>query len=259
MLCNLAGRIGIVTGGGSGIGKHVAISLAKAGANVGVIDIDEKAARDTAVFINTRLNAAGLSGKATAFSADVSNRDDVETAIAGSVERLEGTLTHAVHCAGITADGWMHKMSDQQWDRVININLKGTFLVTQIAAKHMVAAERTDLGGSIVNISSIIGKVGNLGQANYAAAKGGVITFSKTAAKELARSNIRVNALLPGFINTPMAQAVPEKVLNKMVEQIPLGRLGEPDEIANTCVFLCSDQSSFITGAAIEVTGGQFM
>lgn len=251
----LAGRIGVVTGAGSGIGRCVAISLARAGANVAVLDRDLAGARATAVEINTRINAAGQGGSASAFAADVTRKEDVVAAVAGAQDRLEGTLTHAVNCAGITADVMMHKMSEAQWDSVLSVNLKGTFLVTQAVSDAIKASGAP--AGSIVNVSSIIGKVGNLGQANYSASKAGVIAFSKTAAKELARSNIRVNSVLPGFIDTPMAQAVPEKALNAQIASIPLGRLGKPEEIANVCVFLCSDQASFVTGAAIEVTGGQ--
>ncbi|GBG33447.1 Estradiol 17-beta-dehydrogenase 8 [Hondaea fermentalgiana] len=259
MLINLAGRAGVVTGAGSGIGRQVALTLATAGANVAVLDMDGEAARATSVKINTTLNAAGKGGSAIALAVDVSDEAQVNDAIAEARDRLEGNLTCAVHCAGITADGFMHKMSVSQWDRVLDVNLKGTFLVTKAMAAAIKANEDLETGGSIVNLASIIGKVGNLGQANYSASKAGVVAFSKTAAKELARSNIRVNAVLPGFIDTPMAQAVPPKVLNQMISQIPLGRLGTTHEIANTCAFLCSDMATFITGAAIEVTGGQHM
>jgi len=261
-LVSLSGRMGVVTGGGSGIGRACALSLARAGADVAVFDRDEHAGKATAVEINTRIAAAGLGGNATFVPVDVSCRKDVTEAIVTAQKKLGGTLSHAVNCAGITCDGWMSKMTDEDWDRVLNINLKGTFILTQ-AVSNAIMENNKRTGevtpGSIVNISSIIGKVGNLGQANYSAAKGGVISFGKTAAKELARHNIRVNTVLPGFIDTPMAQAVPKKVLNRMLETIPMGRLGHVDEIANTCVFLCSDKSSFITGTSIEVTGGQFM
>jgi 17beta-estradiol 17-dehydrogenase/3alpha(17beta)-hydroxysteroid dehydrogenase (NAD+) len=261
---DLAGRIGLVTGGGSGIGRAVSVALARSGCSVAVLDRDARAAQDTAVFINTHLEAAGKGGPALALGVDVTDLASVRAAVAQAQRELPGRLNVAVNCAGVTADGFMHKMEEAQWDRVLDINLKGTFFVTQAVANaiNAEAVSRPDarlVGGSIVNISSIIGKTGNLGQANYAASKGGVIAFSKTAAKELARSKIRVNVVLPGFINTPMARAVPEKVLNKMLDTIPLGRLGEPEEIANAVLFLCSDHSSFVTGAQLEVTGGQFM
>jgi 17beta-estradiol 17-dehydrogenase/3alpha(17beta)-hydroxysteroid dehydrogenase (NAD+) len=261
---DLAGRIGLVTGGGSGIGRAVSVALARSGCSVAVLDRDARAAQDTAVFINTHLEAAGKGGPALALGVDVTDLASVRAAVAQAQRELPGRLNVAVNCAGVTADGFMHKMEEAQWDRVLDINLKGTFFVTQAVANAISAeaVSRPDarlVGGSIVNISSIIGKTGNLGQANYAASKGGVIAFSKTAAKELARSKIRVNVVLPGFINTPMARAVPEKVLNKMLDTIPLGRLGEPEEVANVVLFLCSDHSSFVTGAQLEVTGGQFM
>mmetsp|Transcript_17167 Transcript_17167/g.33655 ORF Transcript_17167/g.33655 Transcript_17167/m.33655 type:complete len:260 (+) Transcript_17167:128-907(+) len=259
MFSSLAGRVGVVTGAGSGIGREVALSMARAGANVAVIDMNPEAARSTSVEINTRINAAGLGGTAISLPVDVSDEAQVQDAIKQAQERLEGNITYAVNCAGITADAFMHKMSVDQWDRVLDVNLKGTFIVTKAVAAAIKANEEPEVGGSIVNLSSIIGKVGNLGQANYSASKAGVIAFSKTSAKELARYNIRVNAVLPGFIDTPMAQAVPPKVLNKMIEQIPLGRLGTTKEITNVCLFLCSDLSTFVTGAAIEATGGQYM
>mmetsp|Transcript_20739 Transcript_20739/g.52553 ORF Transcript_20739/g.52553 Transcript_20739/m.52553 type:complete len:260 (+) Transcript_20739:129-908(+) len=259
MQISLAGRLGLVTGAGSGLGRAVAIGMARAGGNVAVLDRDASAAQETAVHINTRIEAAGLGGSAIALAADVADMASVKAAIETAQAKLPGRLSHAVHCAGITADAFLHKMTEEQWDRVINVNLKGTFVVTQAVSNAIKADNAGGEGGSIVNLASIIGKVGNLGQANYAASKGGVVSFTKTAAKELARHNIRVNALLPGFCATPMAQAVPEKVLNKMIADIPLGRLGRPEEIAATCVFLCSDYAGFITGAAIEATGGHHM
>jgi len=253
MLVTLKGRIAIVTGAGSGIGRSVAISLAQAGANVAALDRDLSGVTATADSINKLRPNSCLP-----LQVDVTEQQSIESAVKESKQGLQGILTCAVNCAGITADGFMLKMNGDQWDKVLSVNLKGTFLVTQ-AVSRAIIEDGAPLGGSIVNISSIIGKIGNLGQANYAASKGGVISFSKTAAKELARNNIRVNSVLPGFINTPMAQAVPQKVLDKMVAEIPLNRMGDPEEIANVCTFLCSDKSSFITGAAIEVTGGQCM
>lgn len=257
MLVSLSGRIGIVTGGGSGIGKAVAMSLARAGANVAVLDRDGEAARRTSVEINTTINAAGKGGSAMFSQVDVTSLNELKQTVQKAQENLDGTLTCAVNCAGITVDGFMLKMTEDQWDKVLDVNLKGTFFLTQAVAQAII-----DSGGphgSIVNISSIIGKIGNLGQANYSASKGGVISFTKTCAKELARYNIRVNAILPGFIDTPMAAAVPDKVKNKIVPQIPLGRFGEPDNIASMCTFLASDHGAYITGAAIEITGGYEM
>jgi len=259
MLVNLSGRLAVVSGAASGIGRATAFALARTGCNVAVLDRDGHGLHETMVAINTQIEAAGKGGRAKAFAVDVSDEIELTDAIEEAVASLEGRLSCAVNAAGVTSDAFMHNMSTKQWDRVMNINLKGAFLVTKTVAAAIKAGPQSELGGSIVNISSIIGKTGNLGQGNYAASKAGVVAFSKSVAKELARDKIRVNSVLPGFIDTPMAQAVPEKVLHMMLQQIPLGRLGQADEIANLCVFLCSDYSSFITGASIEATGGQFM
>jgi len=161
MVPNFAGKIGIVSGAGSGIGKAVAISLAKAGANVACVDVDASAVLQTTVEINTKINSAGLGGAATGIHADITKLDEVQNAVEAAEGRLEGKLSLAVNCAGITADGFMLNMSEAQWDRVVDVNLKGTFFVTQTVAKSLIAANNP---GSIVNISSIIGKVGNIGQ-----------------------------------------------------------------------------------------------
>ncbi|KAH9261016.1 hypothetical protein BASA81_000720 [Batrachochytrium salamandrivorans] len=250
---SLSGKLAFVTGAGSGIGAAVAKSLARAGASVAVLDRNEEAARNTATFINTNINASGAGGRATFFQVDVSNLAQVEQAVDKSQEHFSLPLTLSVNCAGITVDKFMSKMTEEDWDRVLDVNLKGTFFVTKATSKAMVAHKQ---GGSIVNIASIIAKIGNLGQANYSASKGGVVSFSKTASKELAREGIRVNCILPGFINTPMAQAVPDKVKDKIVAQVPLGKFGEAEDIADMATFLCSDRSKYVTGSVIEVTGG---
>lgn len=253
---SLAGRLAFVTGGGSGIGAAVAKSLARAGANVAVLDRNLEAARETATFINTNINASGNGGRAYSFAVDVSKLDQVELAVEQSQDHFQLPLTISVNCAGITVDKFMSKMTEEDWDRVLDVNLKGTFFVTKATSKAMVANKQ---GGSIVNIASIIAKIGNLGQANYSASKGGVVSFSKTAAKELAREKIRVNCILPGFIDTPMAQAVPDKVKDKIVAQVPLGKFGEPEDIADMATFLASERSKYVTGSVIEVTGGYSM
>jgi NAD(P)-dependent dehydrogenase (short-subunit alcohol dehydrogenase family) len=262
MLVSLANRLAFVTGGGSGIGQAVCYQLSRAGANVMVVDRNADSARATATFINTNIEAAGLGGRAAAYGLDVTKMNEISQAIAHAQDHFDSTpLSLGVHCAGITKDMFMSKMTEADWDAVLNVNLKGTFLCTKAVA-HAISANQAknpallQVGGSIVNIASIIGKTGNLGQANYAASKGGVIAFSKTAAKELARNRIRVNAVLPGFIATPMANAVPDKVKEKMIQQIPLGAFGEPQDIADMCTFLCSDRAKYVTGSVIEVTGG---
>lgn len=162
-----------------------------------------------------------------------------------------------VNCAGITRDTIMLNMTEAMFDDVIKINLKGTYLMTQAISKLMI--ENKIENGSIVNISSISGKIGNFGQCNYAASKAGVEGFTKTVARELATYNIRCNAVMPGFIDTPMVKSVPEKVIEKIKKEIPLKRLGTPEEIADVCVFLGSNRSSYITGSIIQVSGGLFM
>lgn len=227
------------------------------------MDRNVEAVKSTATYINTRIDAAGLGGSAFAVNSavDISNLKQVETAVKESVQNFEGKsrLHGGVNCAGITVDKFLLKTEEEDWDRVLNINLKGTFFFNKAIGREIIDKQGKESYGSIVNISSIIGKVGNIGQANYSASKGGVIAFSKTAAKEFARNRIRVNALLPGFINTPMAAAVPDKVKDKMIPQIPLGAFGEADDIADMCVFLISDRSKYVTGAVIEVSGGLYM
>jgi len=207
-------------------------------------------------------------------SVDVSSAAAVSDAMDELFEGASGTAGKPAadilcNVAGITRDGWLTRMSEENWDAVIDVNLKGTFLTTQAFARKRMALNEAALpseGGvvkpapaSVINIGSIVGKIGNMGQANYSASKAGVVGFTKTAAKELAAHSIRVNCILPGFIATPMSAAVPEKVINKFIEVIPLKRMGEPDELANACLFLASERSSFMTGAIVEVSGGQDM
>ncbi|XP_048345477.1 (3R)-3-hydroxyacyl-CoA dehydrogenase isoform X3 [Sphaerodactylus townsendi] len=165
--------------------------------------------------------------------------------------------TICVNCAGITTDEFLLKQTEEAFDAVLRVNLKGTFLVTQAVAQALVASGAP--GGSIINMGSIVGKVGNLGQVNYAASKAGVEALTKTAAKELARYGIRCNTVLPGFVRSPMTDKVPQKVLDKFAAMVPLGRLGEPEDVADVCAFLASDESRYITGASVEVTGGLFI
>lgn len=161
-----------------------------------------------------------------------------------------------VNSAGITRDNWLLKMTESEFDDVYKVNLKGTFLMTQLFAKAII--ENNVSSGSVINISSIVAKINNVGQANYAATKAGVISFTKVASKEFGKFNIRVNAVLPGFIDTPMITTVPDNIRNKFIEQCPLKRLGNPNEVAEVIAFLASEKSSYVNGAAIEVTGGLF-
>ena len=256
MLLSLAGRAMCVTGAGSGIGRAVSLSLAEAGASVACLDRDVAAASDTVAAVHA-LQAAG--SHAIAVDCDVSDGAACAAAVQRAVDELPGQLTASVNCAGITVDGFLLKMKEEAFDRVIDVNLKGSFNMTQAAARAIIEQQKLTgevLGGSVVNISSIVGKMGNMGQTNYAASKAGVIGLSKSAAKELGRSKVRVNAVLPGFINTPMAAAVPDAIADQFKVQIPLGEFGEPEDIAHICTFLVSPKASYITGAAIEVTGG---
>ncbi|CAI2348621.1 unnamed protein product [Caenorhabditis sp. 36 PRJEB53466] len=227
----LAFKLAIVTGGGSGIGREVCKKLAASGARLIVTDLNESAAGST-------IDSLAGSGHA-AFRMDVSKIVEVNKfkEYLGSFDSPPAVL---VNCAGITKDSTLLKMREEQWKDVIDVNLTSIFLSPL----------------SIVNVSSIVGKIGNFGQTNYAATKAGVIGFTKSAARELATKKIRVNAVLPGFIRTPMTEAMPPKVLEGMVSMVPQRRLGEPEEIADAVLFLASDMSSYVTGTTIEVTGG---
>lgn len=180
--------------------------------------------------------------------------ESVSNAVANTCSQFKMAPSIVVNSAGITRDGYLLKMRESDYDDVYSVNLKGTFMVTQQFAKAMI--EHKTPGGSIVNISSIVAKMNNIGQANYAATKAGVISFTEVASKEFGKFGIRVNAILPGYINTPMVSVVPDKIKEQVVARCPLGRLGDPSEIAEVIAFLASDKSSYINGAAIEVTGG---
>lgn len=245
----LAGRLAVVTGGGSGIGKAVCSVFAREGAKVVIADIDEKAAKNTLESI--------ADGKHKAFEVNVTQQESVQNLFATIRQEFSSIPNIVVNCAGITRDGFMVDMTEQMFDDVIKVNLKGTYLVTQAASKLMIQEKAENC--SIVNISSVVGKVGNIGQCNYAASKAGVEALTKTAAKELARYGIRCNAVMPGFIETPMVSSVPDKVIDGILKQTPLRRMGKPEEIADVIAFLASSNSSYITGEIIQVSGGLYM
>ncbi|XP_077017585.1 (3R)-3-hydroxyacyl-CoA dehydrogenase isoform X2 [Tamandua tetradactyla] len=253
----LRSALALVTGAGSGIGRAVSVRLAGEGATVAACDLDGATARKTVRLLGGRGSEEGApSGAHTAFQADVSDAG----AVGRLLEQVQACFSRlpsvVVSCAGITRDEFLLHMSEDDWDRVIAVNLKSTFLVTQAAAQALVSG---GCPGSIINISSIVGKVGNMGQTNYAASKAGVIGLTQTVARELGRHGIRCNTVLPGFITTPMTQKVPQKVRDKVTGMIPMGYMGNPEDVADVVAFLASEDSGYITGASVEVTGGLFM
>lgn len=241
----LEGKATIVTGAASGIGLATAHKFVQEGAYVAVADVSARRIEEAVA----ALRAAG--GRCDGFLVDVTDREQVESMVS-QVHRAQGRLDVLINNAGITKDARLARMTDEQFDTVIGVNLKGVFLCTQVAAAVMTAQG----SGSIANASSVVGLYGNFGQTNYAATKAGVIGFTKTWARELGPKGVRVNAVCPGFISTPILSTIPPDVMDKMVAKVPLGRLGQPEEIANVYAFLGSDESSYINGAVIEVSGG---
>ncbi len=241
----LDGKVALVTGSARGIGQAIAKKLAGEGADIALCDLKAEWLAETAAIVE----AAGR--KVKCLEADVSNAAAVDTVVSGAIEAL-GKVDILVNNAGITKDTLMIRMSEQDWDSVISVNLKGTFLFTKAVARPMMK-QRT---GCIVNIASIIGLIGNAGQCNYAASKAGVIALTKSAAKELASRNVRVNAVAPGFIQTRMTDGLPEDVRKRMLDAIPMGRFGTPEDVANVVLFLTSDASSYMTGQVLTVCGG---
>uniref|UniRef100_A0A673LZ59 (3R)-3-hydroxyacyl-CoA dehydrogenase n=1 Tax=Sinocyclocheilus rhinocerous TaxID=307959 RepID=A0A673LZ59_9TELE len=254
----LISRLTLVTGGGSGIGRAVCQRFASEGASVVVADRNEESANQTLELLSRDHKGQGH----LALGVDVSSKDSVEKLVT-SIQFmclscfLAAPPSVCVNAAGITQDEFLLKMEEDEFDKVIEVNLKGTFLVTQAVSKALVSAGAVK--GSIITVGSIVGKVGNIGQVNYSASKAGVEGLTRTAAKELSKFGIRCNCVLPGFITTPMTDKVPEKVIDKLTAVIPMGRMGEPAEVADACAFLASDDSRYITGISIEVAGGLFI
>ncbi|HVL75429.1 MAG TPA: 3-oxoacyl-ACP reductase FabG [Noviherbaspirillum sp.] len=240
----LKNKVTLITGASRGIGKATALRFAREGAKVVVCDLDDAVAETVA---EIRLRG----GNATGFTVDVTKPQSIEAMVSG-VLATYGRIDVLVNNAGIVADAQLRKMTEEQFDRVIDVNLKGTYNCTRAVVDAMVEKK----GGVVLNASSIVGLYGNFGQTNYAASKFGVIGMVKTWARELGRHGIRVNAVCPGFIETSILKSMPEKVVRALVERVPLGRLGKPDEIASTFAFLASDDASYINGAVIEVSGG---
>ncbi|MBI4977732.1 MAG: 3-oxoacyl-[acyl-carrier-protein] reductase [Spirochaetes bacterium] len=245
----IKGKAAIVTGSARGIGRSIAEKLAAEGANLVITDVNEEMAKATAGEIASKYGV-----KAVAFKHDVSKSDSTEAVMDGVMKEY-GKIDILVNNAGITRDTLMMRMKDEDWDLVIKINLTGVFNCTKAAIRHMMKAR----SGSIVNIASVVGIMGNAGQANYSASKGGVIALTKTTAKEVAPRNITVNAIAPGFINTDMTKSLPKEVTEKFLTVIPFGRYGEPDEVADAVLFYCSNLARYITGTVLPVDGGMVM
>jgi 3-oxoacyl-[acyl-carrier protein] reductase len=241
----LKNKVAFVTGGGQGIGRLTALTFAREGAKVAVADINMTAAQAVADEI------IKADGQARGVFLDVGRTESIEVAMRAAAE-WAGGIDILVNNAGITRDARMQKMTEDQWDSVININLKGVWLCAKYAAPYMIARG----GGAILNAASVVALYGNFGQSNYVAAKSGLIGMTKTWARELGPSGIRVNAVAPGFIQTDMIATVPEKVIESMKERTPLRRIGYAEDIANAYLFLASDEASFITGTVLSVDGG---
>lgn len=244
----LLGKVALVTGGGQGIGRSVALMLARHGSDVAVSDVNVEMAQSTIEEIEK------IGRRALAVEANVARFEDGERMVRETVESL-GRIDILVNNAGITRDGLMLRMSEEDWDLVLDVNLKGAFNCTRAAVRHM-AKQRS---GKIVNIASVVGLMGNAGQANYAASKAGLIGFTKTVAREFASRGITVNAVAPGYIDTPMTQALPEKVKEELQKLIPLDRLGTPEDVANAVLFLVTNASDYVTGQVVHVNGGLYM
>jgi 3-oxoacyl-[acyl-carrier protein] reductase len=242
------GKVAVVTGGAQGIGEAISMTLAKEGAAIAVIDVNLEKAQATVE------NIKKLGVDAEAFKADVSNNADVAAVVDKIVDRFK-KIDILVNNAGVTRDNLLIRMSEQEWDLVIAINLKGTFNFTQKVGRVMMK-QRT---GAIVNISSVIGLMGNAGQTNYSASKAGVIGITKSVAKELAGRNVRVNAVCPGYIQTAMTDKLTDEVKAKMLEFIPTKTMGTPQDVANVVLFLASDLSNYVTGETIRIDGGMAM
>ncbi len=245
MTQRLKNKVCIVTGGAQGIGLATALKFAREGARVAIWDVKQQGI-DEAV-----RRCRDADAQAEGYVVDVTQRDMVDAATAAVKTRF-GRIDVLVNNAGITQDARLQKMTVEQFDRVIDVNLRGVFHVSQAVADTMVAQG----AGVILNASSVVGIYGNFGQTNYAATKFGVIGFTKTWSRELGPKGVRVNAVAPGFIMTPILSTIPDKVLEEMKQRVPLHRLGEPEEIANVYCFLASDEASYVNGAVIEVSGG---
>lgn len=237
-----------ITGSGQGIGKQIALAMAKEGANVAVSDVNIENAGAAAQEIRS------LGRKSIAIKLDVSKQNEVIAAFETFKNKF-GVLDILINNAGITKDTLVIRMKDDDWDAVINVNLKGTFLCSREAIKLMVKQQ----SGNIISISSVVAFTGNPGQVNYSASKAGIVGLTKTIAKEYASRGIKANAVAPGFIQTAMTEAIPEKIREEMKKSIPLGYFGAPEDVANAVIFLASSDADYITGQVLHINGGMYM
>jgi len=244
-MATLQGKVAVVTGAARGIGQAIAVRLAEEGADIAACDLQAEWLEET------RKQVEALGRRIRTYAVDVAASAGVQQTVDQILQDF-GRIDILVNNAGITRDGLLVRMDEKDWDAVLNVNLKGTYLFTRAVARPMMKQR----GGAVVNIASIIGEIGNAGQCNYAASKGGVIAFTKSAAKELAGRGIRVNAVAPGFIETRMTEALPEETRQRMLSVIPLGRFGVPRDVANVVAFLAGDDASYVTGQVVNVCGG---
>ncbi|MEK7804033.1 MAG: 3-oxoacyl-[acyl-carrier-protein] reductase [Deltaproteobacteria bacterium] len=244
----LKDKVALVTGAAQGIGRAIALKLAANGADVVIVDMNLDKAQEAAREVER------LGRRALALRANIANLQEAEAMADEAVEKL-GVVHIMVNNAGITRDALILRMKEEDWDAVINVNLKGVFNCTKAVVKYM-SKQRY---GRIVNIASIVGEMGNAGQANYSASKAGVIALTTTVAREFATRNITCNAVAPGFIDTAMTQALSEKVKEELAKQIPMGRLGTPEDVAEGVLFLVSETTGYITGQVLNINGGMYM
>ncbi|MFH2012219.1 MAG: 3-oxoacyl-[acyl-carrier-protein] reductase [Pseudomonadota bacterium] len=245
---DLKGKVALITGSAQGIGRAIAVLLANKGADIVVSDLNSEKAQQVAKEIEE------IGRRCLVTITNVADFKEAEQMINKTIEGL-GHIDILVNNAGIVKDSLLLRMKEESWDQVLNVNLKGTFNCTKAAIRSMVKQR----SGKIVNIASVSGEMGNAGQANYSASKAGVIGFTKTAARELASRGINVNAVAPGFIDTVMTKSLPEEVKENLIKQIPIERLGTPEDVAEAVYFLVSEASSYITGQVINVNGGLYM
>ena len=244
-MIDLSDKVAVVTGGAQGIGRQICLAFAREGADIVICDVNLEQARKTEQEIKA------LGREAQAEKMDVTDYPGVQNTINKILDKFK-KIDILVNNAGITLDNLILKMSETDWERVIKVNLTGTFNCTKAVSRAMLKQK----AGKIINISSIIGLIGNTGQANYSASKAGVIALTKTTAKELGSRNINVNAVAPGFIQTQMTERLPEDVKMRMLDEIPLRRFGNPEDVASACLFLASEEADYITGQTIIVDGG---